>query len=915
MGIQELPQATVRILGASQALTDPAAVVKELLDNALDAHATSISIEIHNNTLDLIQVRDNGQGIPPGDRHLVARPHCTSKITSEADLERIGGSSLGFRGEALASVAGMSGSLTIHTRVDGEQVAASLKINQQGEVITQDRTSTPVGTTVRITDFIKSNPVRRQFALKSTEKTLKKVRQTLHAYGLARPQVRLSFRILKAKNDKGNWMYASKPGGNVEDAAFKIVGAACASQCVWSTVKEHGLMILQAFLPRQDAEKAKVSNIGPFLSVDGRPMASTAGTTKQFVKAFRSALQSAGSNLHGCKDLFMFLNIQCESTTYDANIEPAKDDVLFEDLDAVIRVAERLFATVYSSQRESEMNVRLPANAPLANDRGSSSHVEELRFDLTADDSTSPRISEPLYLAEEGQRRPTVATTPDGVPLDYRSNMYGCDEEDVDVFDDRPSDGGMEAELDELRQIKKNINLSNPWTMAKLNSSRRDSAMDAGASSKIHIPPATRSNVNAAVYPTPRASSQTPPQSSELEGSGILSGDLSGNDGRAIHPFEPPRLLRHQQLQLPSYTKHGIRSMSPPIRPTTHDHTLSSQFESAGTPLSAIPVAGRHIMRKELRPLRQNNKPLHLSRPEQPEREKVWFDHLETFEKRFTSRRKNKPTSTTGLVTQDELGELLHDPRPLTPPRRNRDMRDFVTSIEHQSHDPHWTTLQSTHSAIPTAPFETRPRSAQPSDQRNESQTPFEDIRGIISASGLVTLEALMQNHNNHLHQPLKRRRTGDDHALRHVSNNVRRGGGDDDASCLAEIGGQTASKRRKSADSKIASRRKSSRLPLEHTPAGQRTYALVLKVQTCEGSIATRAVNYGRSNPLLSWHEPSIVHHDTFATIKDPRLVSRLGSDLKHLIINRISDGEMVQDLSQLVQAALAERLEHPLI
>ena len=181
----------------------------------------------------------------------MARPHCTSKIGSEDDLKGIGGTSLGFRGEALASVAEMSGSLTISTKVEGEQVAISLKVNQSGEVTTQERASLPVGTTVKITEFMRTFAVRRQTALKNTEKCLKKIKQTLQSYAFARPHVRLSLRVLKAKNDKGNWTYAPKPSGNAEDAAFKIVGAACASQCTWSVIEDHDFTV-QAFLPRVD---------------------------------------------------------------------------------------------------------------------------------------------------------------------------------------------------------------------------------------------------------------------------------------------------------------------------------------------------------------------------------------------------------------------------------------------------------------------------------------------------------------------------------------------------------------------------------------------------------------------------------------------------------------------------------------
>ena len=110
--------------------------MRRLIDNSLDAHATSISVEISSNTLDVIQVRDNGHGIAPPNRELLCKRYCTSKIVSEADLRDIGGRSLGFRGEALASAAELSGNLFIATRVDGENVAVSLHAARNGGIAT-----------------------------------------------------------------------------------------------------------------------------------------------------------------------------------------------------------------------------------------------------------------------------------------------------------------------------------------------------------------------------------------------------------------------------------------------------------------------------------------------------------------------------------------------------------------------------------------------------------------------------------------------------------------------------------------------------------------------------------------------------------------------------------------------------------
>jgi len=132
--IKALPPSTAKHLGSSQVLVDPSSVVKELVENSLDARAMAVFVEISANTIDIIQVRDNGHGIPPHDRPLVCRRYCTSKIRDFDDLKEVGGKWLGFRGEAMASLAELSGSLRITTRVEGEPVASLLRIGTSGEI-------------------------------------------------------------------------------------------------------------------------------------------------------------------------------------------------------------------------------------------------------------------------------------------------------------------------------------------------------------------------------------------------------------------------------------------------------------------------------------------------------------------------------------------------------------------------------------------------------------------------------------------------------------------------------------------------------------------------------------------------------------------------------------------------------------
>lgn len=99
------------------------------------------------------------------------------------------------------------------------------------------RVSQPVGTTVRITELMKKLPVRRQTALKASAKSIAKIRRLLHAYAYARPSLRLSLKVLKAKNDKSNWVYAPASGDTVLDAALKIGGSKLVDQCQWRVWK------------------------------------------------------------------------------------------------------------------------------------------------------------------------------------------------------------------------------------------------------------------------------------------------------------------------------------------------------------------------------------------------------------------------------------------------------------------------------------------------------------------------------------------------------------------------------------------------------------------------------------------------------------------------------------------------------
>ena len=323
MPITALPATTVHLLGSAQVLTTPTSLVKELVDNALDAKATSIDILISRNTLDKLEVRDNGHGIPSEDFDALGRRGHTSKLRSFEELKFLGGATLGFRGEALASAVQL-GEVSVTTKTEGESVGTKLVLKASGGVDRQTRTSHPVGTTVSVMKFMSKLPVRKKTLEKEAPKTLTKISQLLRSYALARPSIRFSLKI--TDGSKGSWSFAPRPNDGIREAVSQVVGRDPAMECIEKSFvspdvrsrhatflsEEHdnadasteenaihhadnGPFVIEAFLPKPDAIASKVGT-GQYLSIDSRPVSCEKGTMKKIVTMFKKYIRSSLSD-------------------------------------------------------------------------------------------------------------------------------------------------------------------------------------------------------------------------------------------------------------------------------------------------------------------------------------------------------------------------------------------------------------------------------------------------------------------------------------------------------------------------------------------------------------------------------------------------------------------------------------------
>jgi DNA mismatch repair protein MutL len=305
-----LPENLVSQIAAGEVVERPASVVKELLENALDAKADQIELSLEDGGIRAIRVRDNGDGIEPDDLLLAVQQHATSKIRSLDDLLAV--RSHGFRGEALASV-GSVAELTITSRTPQAEHANSIS-NRSGQWQLAPAAGGQ-GTMVEVLGLFHSIPARRRF-LKTAATELNHCREAFQRAALAHPQVRWQFR----HNDK---LLVSLPAQDPADRVARLLDVDVSTLAVCS--QAHGPMTIHAFLQRPT--EASHAADRQYFYVNGRPV-----RDRMLAHAMRSVYADL---LHSDRQPRFALFIDIESDRVDVNVHPAKAEVRFRESQAV----------------------------------------------------------------------------------------------------------------------------------------------------------------------------------------------------------------------------------------------------------------------------------------------------------------------------------------------------------------------------------------------------------------------------------------------------------------------------------------------------------------------------------------------------------------------------------------------------
>ena len=219
MKIRLLPPALVSRIAAGEVIERPASVVKELIENSLDAGATRVDVQATGGGVSLVRVSDDGEGIEAIDLEAAFTRHATSKIEDEPDLHRIG--TLGFRGEALASMAAVA-DVTLLSRTAESMSGAEIRV-KDGEIIEQGPRAAPPGTTVSVRNLFRDVPARLKF-LKSNAAEANRIASVVGAYALARPGTAFSLTV------DGKESVRSQGNGDRRAAFAAVYGAGTAAR-------------------------------------------------------------------------------------------------------------------------------------------------------------------------------------------------------------------------------------------------------------------------------------------------------------------------------------------------------------------------------------------------------------------------------------------------------------------------------------------------------------------------------------------------------------------------------------------------------------------------------------------------------------------------------------------------------------
>ncbi len=345
--IHLLPPAEINKIAAGEVVERPASIVKELIENALDAGATRIEVQINNGGKDGIHVIDNGCGMSPEDALLACEQHATSKIASIDDLAHT--TSYGFRGEALASIAAVS-TLQLTTRESTAQLGTQI-FWENGVIKKQEDVAYPAGTRISVQNLFDVIPARKKF-LKTTETEFYQIQQLMHAYAYAHHTVHIKF----LHNDR--LVYNVPPTTQKKDRIAQL----------WDAYSIQHLLTIDETSPTAHAHVhgfvsdhmyGRYNSAQIFVFANNRWIKNQS-LVRAIIKGYRHVHQPG-------KYPAAILFIETDQTLLDINIHPRKEDVRFVHVRALENFTQNAIQTQLETLVRQHLHAPINQQAPISN--------------------------------------------------------------------------------------------------------------------------------------------------------------------------------------------------------------------------------------------------------------------------------------------------------------------------------------------------------------------------------------------------------------------------------------------------------------------------------------------------------------------------------------------------------------------
>lgn len=362
-----LDEYTINQIAAGEIIESPASIIKELIENSMDAKSSAITVEIKDGGIKFIRVTDNGIGMSRTDAKLALQRHATSKISTAEDLELV--STLGFRGEALASIAAVT-QFEMFTRAR-EDISGTHVINHGGELIDIKETGCPEGTTVIVRNLFYNTPARLKF-LKSTRAESSKISNIMGRLIMGNPNVSIKY------INNGRIIYHSPGNGSLMSAAMAVYGSNITRDLVKikKTNAEDGINI-SGYLGKPSMSRG--NRVHQSFFVNSRYIHRNTTLTTALEEAYKNYITT---NTYP----WAILHLSMPANQIDVNIHPAKTEVRFKNENEIYQT---VYNAVRSSLEEGNYIPNIKVDRRQTNKQGENSKKESISLSSSVIDKIS----------------------------------------------------------------------------------------------------------------------------------------------------------------------------------------------------------------------------------------------------------------------------------------------------------------------------------------------------------------------------------------------------------------------------------------------------------------------------------------------------------------------------------------------